>query len=1110
MKKFTLLPVLVYLFALLPLTGNLYAQQKDALRGIVQNEKKEALAGANVSIENKKAGFKSTVQTDTKGIFVLSSLPQGGPYSFTISYQGYEQKTLTGYTYNEGEQISLMVQMVPAPKILDEVVTIGYGTQRKVTVTGAVTSLNSKDLQQSPASNITNMLAGRLPGLTANQFSGGEPGADKSSILIRGLGTYSGSTAPVVIVDGIERDFSNLDPNEVETFTILKDASAQAVFGIRGANGVIIVTTKRGKSTDKPTVTFKTSTAVNNLTNMPEYLGSADYAMLYNEARINDNPGINPSQLGLFSQEQIDNFRKAKGDNSDGLGYNTNLLDYAFKPNWQQNYNLSISGGTNRAHYFVMAGFFNQQGNLDHVEKDKYNSSSAFKRYNFRSNVDINITDAWYVKLDLGAQMGDRNSPGVFSRDNSLSTIKNIIMLGNTQAPMYPIFLENNANPGNNGKYVTYPNGLLFGDPLYRWNVQGELSRAGFSQEKTTAMQGAFTMGLKLDRYVKGLKVEGTFSYDFNNTSIIDRSTTVDKDGYKQYATYGMFAPAAGSQVYMKGGHYDGLYTGRRDVDNTLLNSLNNGNNTARTFQMVRLDYNRKFGNHNFTGLLLGIRQQRTVGNDVAYANQGVSGRIAYNYDERYLAEVDAGYNGSENFENGKRYGLFPAMSAGWVASNESFMKDIDWLDLLKIRGSFGLVGNDLMYVNNTPVRFLYIQNFVPGGSNDAYFGTDYLNVYNAANRISESDLANVNVTWEKSRKTNFGLDLGVLNKRLNITFDIFFEHRYDILTTLLEKDRAGFPQVFGKPAPPINIGIVKNHGFDFEVSWSDKIGKDFRYRVRPNFSFARNKIKYQREVARVYDWTYRTGNPVDQPFGYVFDGFIHDQAEADDITNNARQFGKVIPGDIRYKDLNGDGKITQLEDQKALGKPRIPEIQYGIPVDFSYKNFDISFLFQGAANSSIFLSTSAVWDFPAITNIQSEGDRIGKVKPLHLQRWQPGLSAKENANAKYPALHYGPYENNKLTGNNFNSSFFMYSGNYLRLKNVEIGYNLPQSLIKRWGLQRVRIYAQGANLITWDKLGDVDIDPEMGNTSGSNKGNLDGYWYPITKLYNFGLEVSL
>jgi TonB-linked SusC/RagA family outer membrane protein len=1099
MKNFTHARALVCLLTVLLLTGKLYAQQKkDALKGIVQNEKKESLVGVSVTIQNKAAGFNKTVQTDEKGIFVLGTLAVGGPYSFTFTYAGYEKKVLTGYQYNEGEEISLAVQLAPLPKQLDEVVVVGYGTQKKVTVTGAVTTLTSRELQQSPASNLTNALAGRLPGLTANQFAGGEPGNDKSQILIRGSGTYGGSTAPIVIVDGIERDFSNLDANEVESFTILKDASATAVYGIRGANGVIIVTTKRGRTSEKAVVSFKSSAARSSLIRVPEYLGSADYAMLYNEARINDNPGANPASLGLFSDQQIENFRKAKGDNSDGLGYNIDLLDYAFKPNWMQNYNLTVAGGTNKARYFVLAGYMNQQGNLNHTEKDKYNSSSAYKRYNFRSNIDINVTDNWYVRLDLGAQIGDRNTPGVFSRDNSLPTVKNIIMLANTQAPYYPIVLQNNNNPANAAKIANFPNGMLFGDALYRWNILGELSRAGFSQEKSTAMQGAFIMGLKLDAITKGLKVEGTFSYDFNNLSYIDRSTAIDKDGYKQYATYGYFAPNVGSNVYMNGGKYEGVYSGRRDVDNTLNNALNNGNNTSRIFTMIKLDYARSFGLHNVTGLVLGTRELRTIGSQVAFANQGLSARATYNYDERYLAEVNLGYNGSENFAKGKRYGFFPAFSAGWIVSNEKFMKNVSWLDLLKLRGSFGLVGNDQIAGS----RFLYLQNFVPGGSNDYYFGSDYANLYNSSNRISEDKLANPDITWEKAQKTNIGIDIAILKKRLNISFDIFFEHRYDILTDLSTNDKIGFPQVFGKAAPLINTGIVNNRGFDFEISWSDGIGKHFNYRIRPNFSFARNKIKYMREVARVYPWTYRTGQRLGQQFGYVFDGFVQDQAEADDITNNARQFGKVIPGDIKYKDLNGDGKITLLEDQMALGHPRTPEIQFGIPIDLSYKNFDLSFLFQGAANSSIFLSTSAVWDFPAITNIQSEGDRTGKVKPMHLQRWKPGLSAKENANAKYPALHYGPYENNKLTGNNFNSSFFMYDGQYLRLKNVEIGYNLPQALIRKWKLQKVRFYVQGSNLITWDKLKDVDIDPEVGD------GN--GYWYPINKVINFGFEISL
>ncbi|WP_315824542.1 SusC/RagA family TonB-linked outer membrane protein [Paraflavitalea speifideaquila] len=667
------------------------------------------MAGVSVTIQNRAAGFSKTVQTDEKGIFALSTLTVGGPYSFAFSYAGYEKKLLTGYQYNEEEEISLAVQLAPLPKQLDEVVVVGYGTQKKVTVTGAVTTLTSRELQQSPASNLTNALAGRLPGLIASQFSGGEPGNDKSTLLIRGSGTFGGSTAPIVIVDGIERDFSNLDPNEVETFTILKDASATAVYGVRGANGVIIVTTKRGKTSDKAVVSFKSSVARSSLIKVPEYLGSADYAMLYNEARLNDNPGANPASLGLFSDQQIENFRKAKGDNSDGLGYNLDLLDYAFKPNWMQNYNLTVAGGTNRARYFVLAGYMNQKGNLNHTIDDQYNTGSAYKRYNFRSNIDINVTDNWYVRLDLGAQIGDRNTPGVFNRDNSLPTVKNIIMLANTQAPYLPITLQNNNNPANAGKIANFPNGMLFGDALYRWNILGELSRAGFSQEKSTAMQGAFIMGLKLDAITKGLKIEGTFSYDFNNISTIDRSTAIDKDGYKQYATYAYFAPNAGANVYMNGGKYEGVYTGRRDVDNTLNNGLNNGNNTSRMFAMVKLDYARSFGLHNVTGLLLGTRELRTIGNQVPFANQGLSARATYNYDERFLGEINMGYNGSENFAKGKRYGFFPAIAAGWILSNEKFMKDVSWIDFLKIRGSFGMVGNDQISGN----RFSYIQ-FLP------------------------------------------------------------------------------------------------------------------------------------------------------------------------------------------------------------------------------------------------------------------------------------------------------------------------------------------------------------------------------------------------------------
>lgn len=450
--------------------------------------------------------------------------------------------------------------------------------------------------------------------------------------------------------------------------------------------------------------------------------------------------------------------------------------------------------------------------------------------------------------------------------------------------------------------------------------------------------------------------------------------------------------------------------------------------------------------------------------------------------------EVNAGYNGSENFAPGRRYGLFPAVSAGWVISNEEFMTSAGyWLDNLKIRGSYGLVGSDK--VPNSK-RFIYLQYF--GGGSDYYFGTDNFNS-SAGGGTAEGDLANPNLSWEKAEKLNVGFDAILFRKRLSVVADVFYEHRYDIITDLGGGDKLGFPNIVGKSAPYVNSGIVNNRGIDFEIGWNGKIGQNFHYYVKPNFTYARNKIKFMNEIPRDYAWRAQTGKRINEHFVYVFDHFVKDETEANllnDMNEGAgfQTWGRLIPGDVVYKDLNGDGKIDDLGDRTSMGNPRTPEIMFGIPMGFQYKGFDFSVMFQGATNASVLLSGAAVWDFPLFSH-----DKYGKVKPMHLNRW-----TQETAEtASYPALHFGDHSNNK----NSNSSLFLYDASYLRLKTIEIGYNLPKSKIRFAGFDQVRLYAQGLNLFTWDGLDDVDIDPETREGSGD--------WYPIQKVINFGIDIT-
>ena len=1020
-----------------------------------------------VSVVVKGVANAGTI-TDMDGKFTLKLPYAEAPLVF--SYLGYQPQEIV-----PGAKKELTVLLQEDTKALQEVVVVGYTKQRKETMIGSVATITTKDLTQSPTANINNALAGRLPGLIVNQYAGGEPGVDQSELFIRGKATY-GNQSAIVIVDGIERDMSYLAPDEIETFTILKDASATAAYGIRGANGVIVITTKRGKAAEKATVNLKASIGINQPIGFPEYLGSADYATLYNEARLNDAKmtGADISSLNLFSQQAIDNFRRAKGDNSDGLGYDWDYYDFAFKPGLQEDVSLSIRGGTDKVRYYVLANYFSQGGNYKYSNAGEYDSQTKFTRYNFRSNIDININRYLSTRLDLGARITDRNAPG--------TTAGRLMTICATQPPYLPILVEENAHPQNEEYIQQNPRGMLYGDNIYRYNLLGELSRTGYLNEKNTYLNGSFAMNLDMEFLTKGLKAEVMFSYDASEGRWINRKLDTYKDGYREYPKYATFMPIEGSDAYMAGGHYTGAYkTGNKyDIDQTIGNGFSHNASDGRTYIQARLDYNRLFSNrHEVTAMLLANRGNRTVNNELAYHSQGITGRFAYYYNQKYLMEFNFGYNGSENFAPGKRYGFFPAGSIGWVVSEEEFMKKASWIDFLKVRASYGLVGSD-----NVSSRFPYLA-FYGGGS-----GYDFGNNFGTnVGGTSEGNLANANLTWEKARKLNVGIDFTTLNQRLALTIDAFYEYRFDIITDMNSDGIMGYPDIVGKDAALQNLGEVSNRGVDIELSWNDKIGKDFRYYIRPNLTFSRNRLEYKAEVARKNSWRKETGKRLYENFVYVFDHFVADQEEADRLNKIGYQpWGQLIPGDVVYKDLDRNGVIDD-EDRTAMGNPRSPELMFGIPFGFQYKNFDFSVLLQGATKSSILLNGAAVFDFP-----QFEQDKIGRVKKMHLDRWTPETAAT----AKYPALHYGTHDNNK----NGNSSLFLYDASYLRLKNVEIGYNVSPKLLRKFHVQQARIYVQGLNLLTFDKLGDVDIDPETKSGDGAS-------WSPIQKVFNFGIDIT-
>jgi len=1086
MKKYGFLTLILCVFAAQappgPFWGKADAEpaaqaqsSKLTVKGFVKDDKGDPMIGVTLIVKGTNFGTVSNAD----GSYSID-VPYGGA-TLMVSYIGYAPQEI-----NVNNRTKIDITLLEDSKALEEVVVVGYNVQKKETITGSIATITTKDLKQSPTANINNALAGRMPGLLVNQFSGGEPGNDAAQLNIRGISTY-GQSGVIMIVDGIERDMSYLAPDEIETFTILKDASATAPYGIRGANGVIVVTTKRGRKGEKPTVDFKASVGISEPIRYPDYLGSADYATLYNEAMLHDNPSWTADAPSLFTQEAIDNYRRAKGDNSDGLGYNWDYFDYAFQPSVLQDYSLSVRGGTDRARYFILGSYYKQGGNYKLSNADNANN---FLRYNFRANVDVDATKRLKISVDLGARVTEYSYPG--------ATAANIISLANTQPPYLPIVLPNNGNEVNQTNFEENGGYLLYGDVDYRYNMLGQLTRTGFSKRTRRYLQGSFKLSHDLDFITKGLSVAAQFSYDTFNQHTIANNVATFGIGNLTYPGYSIWSLANNSKDEWKNnaGYWiqNGSYTNanQRTTDDAPKNTVSHGKPEGTSRFQARLDYNRKFGDHNVTAMLLYYMQNKIVNNEVPFRYMGMSARATYDYKNKYLFEFNLGYNGSENFARGHRFGVFPAGSIGWVVSQEEFMKNVSWIDHLKLRASFGLVGNDQMPDN---LRFAYLQY---------YSSDDNMNIYFGENRkpygttLIEGVFANPSLTWEKARKFNFGIDAEFFHQRLTLSVDVFKEHRYDILTSLEDDNKLGFPYIVGQTAPIVNSGIVDNRGIEFQLSWDGRIGQHFRYWIRPNFTFARNKVKFCNEISYIDNngrdcpWRYQTGRRVGENFCYIFDHFVADQDEADRLNamNGGSGFGMwgaVQPGDVVYKDMNGDGVVNNY-DRAAIGNPRTPEIQYGIPVGLSYKGFDFSMLWQGSALCSVQLSGPAVWDFPLY-----DQSRIGKVRRMHLNRWTPETAAT----ATYPALHYGIHNNNKQQY----SSLFLYDATYIRLKNVEIGYTLPKAWTSKAGIQSVRIYAQGQNLLTFDRLGDVDMDPEIKNGDGS--------WFPVQRVVNLGINMT-
>lgn len=943
-----------------------------------------------------------------------------------ISSVGFKDSSLA---LNGRSNIEINLQQSDSK--LDDVVVVAFGTQKKETVTGAISSIKTKEIKQSPAANLAVTLAGRLPGLTSIQRSG-QPGRDVTQLFIRGQGTVN-AQSPIVLVDGIERDLTYIDPNEIETITILKDASSTAIFGVRGANGVIMVTTKRGAS-EIPEINFIAETSTQDFPRFITPVNSYDYASLRNLALRND--GL-PEE---FSADALEHYKKQddplRFPNTDWR--NLLLKDYSL----QQRYNLNISGASKAVKYFVNAGYLNQGGQFKNEKNLAYDPSFKLERYNFRSNIDVQLNKSLKIFLNVAGYLEQRNTPYALGGDDPTDWI--IYFMNRLPATV----------PG-----PTTPDGdvITAGDvdrPAY-----GLVNRSGYTQQKRSNVLATFGMEQNLDFITKGLSARAVASFDSRITNNLAASRSYAK--YTQVINPNL--PGSDGQ--------DSVYYRQFNNDQNTPLSIG-GDRAFETLSNIQLflNYYRRFNKHSLTGLALYQQQSRVINNELPYKLKGAAARISYGYDNRYFLEFNAGYNGSEQFAKGNRYGFFPALSASYVISNEQFLKGNSALTLLKLRGSYGLVGNDRIGSR----RFLYLDDIqVNGGGFSGSLGN--------GQQIATNLLKNENLQWEVSKKTNIGLELGLF-KDISIIADVFFEKRDNIL-----RNRGIIPVLNGFPVsviPPVNLGIVENKGYEIEMSYRKIFSKDFSLLARVNVNHAVNKQIFADEplLPDSYAYQYReTGYRIGQYFGYVVDSYFKDE---DDVKNSPVQTvggHESRPGDFKYKDLNGDGLVNE-RDIAPIGYSAVPEYQYGAAFSINYKDLDISALFQGVSNVSNYYSQQGVFATNGVNNYVAR----------HLDSWTEEKAAQGDA-INYPRLttQANPNENP--------NSFFIINAGYVRLKNVEIGYTLPLKLSNKIHCKRVRFYVSGLNLITWDKLPTKEFDPELTNSRV----------YPITRMYNAGINIA-
>ena len=1005
------------------------AQDKITVTGTVVDGTGETIIGASVM----EVGTTNGTVTDFDGNFKLQV--KNANAQIRISYIGFTTKTV------KVSSNPMQITIEEDDKTLTEVVVVGYGAQKKESVIGAISQVSSKDLLSTPTANVTQAIAGKIPGVVTTQTSGA-PGMDDASINIRGRATFAGDGSPLVMVDGVERPFSQVAPDDIESISVLKDASATAVYGVRGANGVILVTTKRGKEM-KPEVSFTGNFMWGTATRKPNYLNSYDSVTLLEEALKNDG------MASQYSAADLEMYRKAcNGELSgaDALLYpNVDWYDEVLN-DWapSQRYNVSVRGGTKRMRYYVSGEMYNQGSLIKNLSTDEYGNSSSpgYNRYAFRANMDFFLSKDLTFSVNFGTRFENRHG----SNTNESSTYYDVFAyLNHTPGWLFPVSYE-----VQNGEETKT---LYAGNANFQNNIVAALAKGGYYKGTNTISEINLIADYKMDWLTEGLSVKGMVSFDYDayykkifgrtyaTYELNDRDNYMSQDAYNKYNVDGQLGYSKASST------------------------------TYKLYMEAQINYARRFGKHDVTGMVLYNQNDYRYNSELAKRYQGLVGRVTYGYDDKYLFEFNAGYNGSENFLKGNRFGFFPAFSIGWRLTQEKFMeKTKDWLNNLKIRASYGEVGNDIYNVNGVEQRFLFEEHWISASNYNIGNGT--------VPAYFEKQYPNYLVTWERAKKYNLGVEFGLFNGMLNGNIDLFYEKRKDILTEYLSR-----PQWVGVTMAAGNLGETKNSGYEIELHHSNTIGKEFRYNVGLTYSHAANEIISMDEPAGKTDYRKREGHPINQYFGLICEGFVTSADLADPNFPVSTYSNNVQVGDLKYKDMNNDGFIDD-RDETFIGYSDIPENTYALSLGATYKGWGVEVMFQGVDHVSRYYDADAMYAF--FNN--------GKAKDIHLGRWNPSLSESENlANATYPLLHYGSTGDHNQRQN----SFFLKNGAFVRLKNVELSYTLPASWIQKAGMSSARIYVNGNNLITWDHL-DGLVDPE---SNGSSR-------YPLLKTFNVGFNV--